>query len=187
MPEQKADSPRQKQTKTRPELSDFIDGILEGDVKQSLLYFLEYCKTNKSLIRLSSGYLWGVYFKGKRVATIEITAKGSRRGHYTYDDNSWIIGVCYLDVTSPEFENFAVNEKLTGIIWKNVGYCKNCLKTCVGAQEPGLNKKIAGKMFNKVSICGYVKFKNPDAEALDCVKKLMELRKSNIISENAKK
>jgi hypothetical protein len=134
-------------------------------------------------IKLSSGYLWGVHFKGKRVATIEITVKGYRRGQYTYVDNSWIIGVCYLNVESPEFENFIMSENLSEIIWANVSYCKGCLKAYIGNQPPGVNKIIAGKVFNKVSVCGNIKFINPDAEALDCVKKLMEIRKCNIIAE----
>jgi hypothetical protein len=37
-----------------------------------------------------------------------------------------------------------------------------------------------------VSVCGYIKFINPDVEALDCVKKSMEIRKNNIIVEKQK-
>jgi len=175
-----------EQKKARPELSDFIEGILEGDIKQKLLEFTEYCKASKMPVRLSSGYLWGVYFKGKRVATVEITVKGNRRGQYTHEDNSWIIGICYLNYGSPDFESYAKDENLSKIIWQNIAYCKGCLKACIGNQAPGLDKKIAGKIFNKVCVSG-VGFKNPDDEALDCVKKLMEFRKNSIISENAKK
>jgi len=187
MSEQKNETLHQKQTNGRHDLSNFVEGILDGGIKQTLLDFIEYCKANKMSIRLSSGYLWGVHFKGKRVATIEITVKGMCRGQHTHEDNSWIISVCYLNVESPEFENFTKNENLSDIIWQNISYCKGCLKTCVANQAPGLDKKIAGKMFHKVSVCGYIKFKNPAAERLDCVKKLMELRRNKIIFENAKK
>jgi len=168
-------------------LADFIEGILEGGVGQSLLDFIDYCQSKKMPIRLSSGYLWSVFFKGKRVASIEITVKGNRRGQYTHQDNSWIIHVCYLDVESLAFEEYAKTERLTEIVWANIGYCKRCLKSCVSAVEPGLDRKIAGRMFHQVGVCGDIKFKNPDSAAMDCVKKLMDLRKNHIIAESVKK
>ncbi|MHB1483106.1 MAG: hypothetical protein ACYCYI_00430 [Saccharofermentanales bacterium] len=178
MPEQK----ETKVAKVRPELSNFIEDKLDGDIKQSLLDFIEYCKADKMAVKLSSGYMWSVHYKGKRVASIEITVKGMCRGQYTHKDNSWIIAVCYLDVESLEFENFIKSENLSEIIWENISYCKGCLKTCIGNQPPGLNKKIAGKVFDKVSVCGYIKFKNPGIEELVCIKKLMGIRKNNIIA-----
>jgi len=170
---------------TRPTLSDFIEGKLDGSAKQSLLDFIEYCKANKMPIRLSSGYLWGVYYKGKRVATIEITVKGVRRGQYTHKDDSWIIGVSYVNFESNEIENLIKNENLSETICANITYCKGCLKGCVGNQSQGITRKIAGKVFNKVCLSG-VGFKNPDVEALDCVKKLMEIRKNHILESLGK-
>jgi len=167
------------------DLSSFIDGVLEDDEKQSLLDFLEYCKTNKMPVRHSSGCLWGVYFKGKRAALIQITIKGNFRGQYIFEDTSWIVSTCYLDYGSKEIEEYAEKENIKEIIWKNTSYCKGCLKTCIGNQPPGLCKKIVGKDFNKICLGG-VAFKNPDNEAMDCVKKLLEIRKHDIAEAGKK-
>lgn len=172
----------QKEIKDRPELLSFIEDKLDGENKQSLLEFIKYCKENKMSVKLSSGYIWSIHFKAKRVASIEITVKDTRRGQYTHKDDSWIINVCYLDIESPEFDDFVECENLSETIWKNISFCKGCLKACIGNQPPGLNKKIAGKAFDKVSACGYIKFKNPDSDALTCVKKMMELRKKDILA-----
>jgi len=178
-----------EQKKATPGLADFIEDKLDGDVKQSLLDFIAYCKANQMPIRLSSGYLWGVFYKGKRVATIEITTKGYRRGQHVYDDDAWMVSVSYLNyntIESPKLDQFIKEENLTETVRKNVAYCKGCLKACIGAQEPGLERKIAGEVFRKVCVCCQ-SFKNPDAEAMDCVKKLMEFRKNVILCENTNK
>ena len=180
----KAENNENARRNARPGLPDFIEGLLAGDEKKTLLGFEEYCKANKMAVRLSSGYLWGVYFKGKRVATIQIAVKGMRRGQYMQKDNSWIVGVCYLNAESPEFEKFAAEEKLTETIWANVTHCKGCLKACIGNQPPGVEKRIAGKVFRKACVaCGGVSFENPNAEALECVKKMMGMRMRDIASE----
>jgi hypothetical protein len=47
MSDEKNVSLHQKQIKVHSELSDFIDDLLEGDIKQSLLDFIEYCRAIK--------------------------------------------------------------------------------------------------------------------------------------------
>lgn len=174
-----------KKSEVRPVLSDSIEGIIDGEAKRILLDFIEYCKENRMSVRLSSGTLWGVFYKGKRVATIEITIAGTRKGQYMFKDNAWIINVCYLNVESAEFEDLVVKENLSEIIYNNVCHCKGCLKACIGNQTPGVSKKILGRVFNKVCVyVGGLSFKNPDIKTLNCVKKLMKLRKNHIIVGN---
>jgi hypothetical protein len=169
---------------TRADLSGFIEGKLEGAAKQTLLDFLAWCKAGKMPVRLSLGCLWGVHFKSKRVATIEITVKGARRGQYTHEDNAWLIGFYYIQYASPDFEAFAKSEKISETVWDNVAHCKESLKACYGSKPPGVERKIAGKIFNKICVgCGGVAFKNPGAETLECVKKLVEFRKKSILAE----
>ena len=171
----------EKKTKAHPELTEFIEGVIDGDTKQILLDFIDYCKANRMSVRFSSGTRWGIYFKGKRVATIEISVAGSRRGQYTWKDNAWTINICYLNVESAEFEALAVKEDLSEIIYHNICHCMGCLKTCIGNQTPGVSKKVLGKVYKKVCVdVNGLSFKNPDLKTLDCVKKLMEIRKNDI-------
>lgn len=175
---------QEKKKSVRPQLPEFVEGILDDGNKQTLLDFIEYCKSNKMSIRFSSGTRWKVCFKGKRVAKIEISVAGLRRGQYTFKNNAWIIDVCYLNIESPEFESLIKSEGLTEVVYQNICHCKGCLKACIGNQVPGVDKKVLGKVFRQVCVeVGGLSFENPDSAALLCVKKLMDLRKNHILLE----
>lgn len=122
-------------------------------------------------LRHSSENRWGIHFKGKRLATIEKTVAGEKRGRYTYRENAWVINICYLNSESPEFEKLEADEGLTDIIHKNICHCVGCLKKCIGNQAPGVSKKILGKEIKKICVfVGGISFKKPDTKTLNCVK-----------------
>jgi len=168
----------QKQSQNRPELLDSIEEFLEGGVKQTALNFVEYCKANKMPIRWGSTYRWYVYFKSKHIADIGLRFVGMVNGaigtRVKIKENSCIIQISYLNADSHQFEDYISKENLSEVIWKNVKHCEGCLTTCA----PGKDKIILGRSFKNV--CGgSIRFFNPAPESLNCIKKLLELRKND--------
>ena len=95
------------------------------------------------------------------------------------DNNSWIVWT--EGDYSSEHDNFPIDERTKGIAWKNVMKCGNC----DGCDcSPGKTKVIFGKEFTNICNADNVymtfMFTNPDAETLECVKKLIEMRKRDI-------
>ena len=167
---------QQKREENRLEFFNSIEKCLTGDVKQTVLDFVEYCEANEMPLLKDGNFR----FKSKGVATIRFRYKGGRIGQSQVyrEENS-----CYIDITffvgNPEYENFAINENLSETVWKNVKYCESCLSTC----SPGRDMTLLGKTLNNV--CGYktntfLRFINPNAESLHCIKKLLEFRKERI-------
>ena len=107
----------------------------------------------------------------------------------TYDDKC----VCYIHIDGAEqmpgpwtvwpegdyceeCEAVPMDEHMKEIAWKNIDICANC----GGCKNPGgTHKKIFGKEFDNVCITA-MRFNNPDAEAIECAKKMVEIRKKEI-------
>jgi len=175
MPEQKCTTLRQKREEKRLELLGSIDKCLTGDVKQTVLDFVEYCNENEMPMRGVGDFC----FKGKGMAAVRFRYKGGRLGKsIVYEENS-----CYIDVVfevgNPDYENFVISQNLSDIVWKNVKYCEGCLSTCA----PGRDMTLLGKTLNKVCVYKtdkFLRFIDPNAESLRCIKKILEFRKGII-------
>ena len=81
---------------------------------------------------------------------------------------------------SNEYEDFPIDERTKEIAWANVVKCGNCVDC---DRDPGKTGVIFGKEF--ANVCNgadslAMRFTNPDVEALECVKKLVEMRKTAI-------
>jgi hypothetical protein len=75
------------------------------------------------------------------------------------------------------FADFSLDEHIKKIAWANVDFCGHCGGICNG----GFHKTIFGIEFDHVSSTTF-RFENPNAEAIECAKKLVELRKSDILT-----
>jgi len=159
----KNDSPHQTQMKQRPKITDMIEALPEDEKKQAILAFVEYCAANRMTVQWGATNAWYIGRKGKRAGRISIG------GNAALQDYSWYVTIADLNVFDPIHINFIENENLTELIWKNVKYCEGCLKTCA----PGTDRKILGKMFSNVCV-GAIRFKNPDTETLNGIKKILE-------------
>lgn len=175
MSEQKKDTLHQTQAKYKPTLEDMIHKCLDGEIKQAVTEFLEFCKVNKISCPWGATNLWHLKTKGKRIGDIRLG--GIPVGRINYEKNTWYVYV-YNDVNSSIYREFIHNENLTEIIWKNVKKCEGCLTSCA----PGQTTTILDKDFNNVCICYKIRFKNPDTESQECMKKLLEFRKELIVT-----
>ena len=94
-------------------------------------------------------------------------------------DKQW--GIWTVGDYSNEYEGFPMDERTKEIAWSNVVKCGNCGGTRDGVGcNPGKTEVIFGKEFTNV--CNgtdnlAMRFVNPDAEALACAKKMIEMRR----------
>lgn len=161
MPEQKIES--------------IIREVLTADAQKNALDFITYLKTNEMLFERGKGYwedryYWMIKYRNEYVCFILINGNEDKTEH-----DGWVIWSD--DSGSNWFENFPLGESMKEIAWKNVDICGGC----GGCRNPGgSHKTIFGKGFDNVCITA-MRFDNPDTETMECVKKLIELRKNDII------
>jgi hypothetical protein len=156
----------QVQAKSKPKIGEIIPEYLEGKVKQSLEELLEFCRINGIKYPWSATNIWKLQLKVKTVGMIYV-------GKYPCQGKNVTKGSWYAHInTEPLVDEFIIKENLTEVIHRNVIPCVHGVKSC-GA---GKTMTIFGKEFHGVH---GVLFKNPDAESLDCIKKLLEYRKES--------
>ena len=163
MSETKKESIIQAQAKTKPKIEEIILEYLDGEPKQSLLELLEFCRANGIKYLWSATNIWKLQLKGKTAGMIYIGKGPCQKDNIT--KNWWCTHI-------PVVEEVIIKENLTEVIHKNVFLCVHGQKSC----GSGKTATIFGKEFHGVH---GVLFKNPDAETLDCIRKLLEYRIKN--------
>jgi len=150
--------------KARPTFEEMIaNAALSGGALQSALDFAAYLRENG----LAAGGEHGeVAYKGKCACYMHLDGSDQKPGPWTI----WSEGGY-----SGEYDGIPMDARMKEIAWAHVNYCGDCGGSC----SPGTQKVIFGKTFDHV--CGAdMAFHVPDAEALECVKKLLEMRKRAI-------
>ena len=153
-------------------IENFIGEILTGDAQQNALEFVEYLRANEMLFeRCRNGCwenkpYWLIKYQNEYVCFVLIN--GYEEGHWTIWSN---------DSDSNWFEDFPLDEHIKEIVWKNIDFCVKCNGDC----SQGKRKTIFGKEFNDVCRTT-MRFVNPDAETLKCVKKMVEIIKKDILN-----
>jgi hypothetical protein len=155
-------------------IENFIGEVLTGDAQKNALEFVAYLKASEMLFERGKGYwedklYWLITYKDEYVCFILINGSEEKT-----EPDGWTIWSD--DSGSAWFEDFPIDEHIKEIAWKNVDFCANC-GSC--DNPGGTRKTIFGKEFNNVCITT-MKFINPDVEALECVKKMVEIRKNEI-------
>jgi hypothetical protein len=154
-------------------LQNIISKVLTGETQKNVLEFFTYLEANEMFFERGKGYweeklYWMIKYMDEFVCFILINCSDEKT-------DTWIIWSD--DSGSNWFSDFPLDEHLKEIAWKNVDFCGNC----GGCNNPGGScKNIFGKEFNNVCRTA-MKFNNPDKEVLKCVKKLIEIRKNDIL------
>ena len=186
MSEQKGKTTQQRQEENHLNIVNTLDTCVTGEVRQTVIDFLEYCKENKMTFRNANPinyFNWNLHFKGNGIGTLRFRHKGGRIGQsQRYREENYCYITVGIDLRNPEVENFVINENLSEVVWTNVKYCEGCLSTC----SPGRDMTLFGKTLNNV--CGYntdkyLQFINPNPESLKYIKNLLEFRKERIFAE----
>ena len=152
-------------------IDEIIGEVLIGDAQKNALEFIAYLTSNEMQFERAKGYwedkyYWVIWYKDKIVCFILISSEDKT------DPESWIIWSD--DSDSDWFADFPLDEHIKEIFWENIDICGNC-----GYCSGGTHKMIFGKEFDNVCRTT-MRFDNPNAETLKCVKKMVEIRKNDI-------
>ena len=143
------------------------DAALSGEALKNALDFAAFLKANEMT---AGGEHGEVSYREKPVCYMHLENSAQKPG-------PWTIWTETEGDYSAEHEDVALDERMKEIAWANVNVCASCGSDC----SPGMRKVIFGKEFDNV--CHAVMaFHMPDAEALECVKKLLEMRKRTLKS-----
>ena len=132
---------------------------LNGDTQKNALNFATFLKANN----LSTGENHStIVFNGDVLAWMHMDGKPDLPGPWTI----------WPDLIGTVPDGFIFDEKMIEVAWQNINICASCGGGC----SPGNKKSIFGKDFDNV--CGAIlAFTDPGCESLECIKKLMEMRK----------
>ena len=142
---------------------DIMNNVLSGDVLKNALDFAAFLKENELTVNEAE-----ISYQGKAVCYMHLDGGEDYPSPWTI----WTEGDY-----SCERKDIPVSEPLKEIAWANVNICGSCGGICA----PGTRKTIFGKDFDNVCNADMAFYK-PDAEALECVKKLVEIRKNDILN-----
>jgi len=146
-------------------IEDMMVDVLSGDALKNALDFAEYLTVNEMSINGAE-----ISYKGNPVCYMHLDDGEEYPSPWTI----WTEG----DYSS-ERENVPMDKRMKEIAWANINTCGDCGGDC----SPGKRKLIFGKEFDHVCNADMA-FYIPDAETLECVKKLLEMRK-HMISDDS--
>ena len=147
-------------------IEDVFNEVLTGDVLKNALDFTEFL--NKNEIIQSGQHEW--YYKNNCVCYIDTRN----------EKKSWIIWT--EGDYGNECDDFPIDARTKEIAWMNVMECGNCKDTnCNGKAKIVFGKEFA-YVCNADNVKMTFKFTNPDVETMECIKKLILMRKHIITS-----
>jgi len=156
---------------SRPEIEDIIDNALGGDARENALDFAAFLKANEmTYMRVHCE----IHYKGQCACYIYLDGDEQAHEHTPWLSpwTLWTAGeyTCELD-------GVPMDGRMKEVAWANVTRCANCNNGC----SPGHSETIFGREFANVCNAAMM-FRNPDAETLECIKKLVEMRRRDIDS-----
>jgi len=141
-------------------LKNLIKDSLNGDILANALDFASFLEKNDMLFKDNA-----VSFQNEVVCYMHIDIGEEEPSPWTI----WTEGD-YIR----EIKVVPMDEQTKEIAWAHINICASC-----GDCSPGQQKVIFGKEYNNVCNADMA-FYRPDAETLECVKKLLLMRKNNI-------
>ena len=147
-------------------IEDAFNQYLTGDALKNALNLAEFLSANEMVYDGE----YEIHYKGELACYINTPNE---------QDKQW--GIWTVGDYSSEYEGFTIDKRTKEIAWANVVKCGNCGGTRDGVGcNPGKTEVIFGKVF--ANVCNgtdnlAMRFVNPDAEALACAKKMIEMRR----------
>ena len=146
--------------KQNKRIEDAFNEFLDGDELKNALDFTEFIKANEMIYDGE----YEIHYREKCVCYIDTPNESNKWWRV------WTVGDY-----SNEHKGFQVDERMKEIAWANVVKCGNCDDVSC---DPGKTEVIFGKEFTNV--CNGVgslamRFTNPDVDALECAKKMVEM------------
>jgi hypothetical protein len=157
---------------------------LNGDDQRRTLDFVAFLYSNGMQFTRCGGYwanqyYWCVRYENEDVCYILVNGKGVEAASAplaiwseTSDtsDSAW-------------YEDFPLDERIKEIAWDNVDICAKCSpgSPCYG----GKCKTVFGRKFSNLCRCTF-RFDKPDDKEIECVKKLIGIRKAILCANQEK-
>lgn len=153
-------------------ITDYICEELSPDEQKTSLDFVGYLKNSEMEFVKDNGYwkdkiYYIIKFNDECVCFIAIKDPDE-------EGNRWTVWSDDMDSISPV--DYPVENELKETAWKHVDGCGRC-----GSCGGGRPKVVFGKEFAEVCGCTF-RIDNPDAEDLQFMKKMVEIRKKEIIN-----
>ena len=154
-----------------------IEDVINETVKEKhlALDFVGFIRAHKMTPAWASKNAWKVSYKGQVLCYIRTAGTAP---YHNLDDGSWHIGFA---VYSDYIYNVSVPEGAVKMIWDKVRHCKRCAN-CIPANHLTINGREFGNVCHQ-----WLVIKNPDAEGLECVKKLVEAIRVSIYDKDKTK
>ena len=163
-------------------MEDIIREVLTGDAQKNALEFAMHLRKNgMTFEKAQNGYwkdkpYWHIKYRDQYVCFVFVHGSPAK---YVDEPEGWTIWTD--DSESNWFSDYPLDEPMKQVAWNHVDVCGNC--TPGGPCAGGTRKTIFGKDFDHVCRTTMV-FINPDLKALACLKKLVEIRKEDILSKS---
>jgi len=148
------------------QIDNIIKEKLTGEAQKNALGFVGFLRAKGVMLNDSDNYFWNAEYKGEGLCVINIAVYDDHASFDTFINdlpNSW----------NP------VDERTKEIIWANV---RPHNPTCHGKCSPGSSRVILGKQFDNLCSSA-LGFYGPDAETVDCMKKIIDGLKDDIIGK----
>jgi len=146
-----------------PNLVNEIHQVVSGESLKNALDFAEYLKASDMVY---TGVHNEVHYKGKCACYIYINTKYEVHSPWSV----WTEGSY-----TGERADVPMNGRMKEIAWASTWHCLKCGNKC----SPGHRETIFGREFD--NLCNaFMMFRDPGGETLECVKKLVEMRKRDI-------
>jgi hypothetical protein len=147
--------------KPQYDLEGNIKDVLKGDALKNALDFAAFLRENGMVATQGE-----VSYKGQCVCYMHLDGAEQKPGPWTIWTNGDYSAAC---------EDVPMDGRMKEIAWANMNFCASCGGGC----SPGTTKTVFGKSFDNVCSSDMA-FTNPDAEAVECVKRLLEMKKRDI-------
>ena len=155
----------QEQARLKPKIEEMIPEYLDGEIRQSLFGFLEFCFANGIKIKWSATNRWKLAYKSTLVGMIYLAKCPCMPGGNKFEKNTW-----YIHVNMEE--EVIRKENFTELIYKNVLPCVLDQKRC----DKPYTVTVLGKEFkNACPVSGH-RWTTPDVETLNCIQKMIEFK-----------
>ncbi|MDE6020020.1 MAG: hypothetical protein K2H01_03340 [Ruminococcus sp.] len=151
---------------------NYIDDIENGDTRTLALDFIDFLLYNEMSFEKVGGYwknqqYFCVKYRNEFVCYILLNGKDDEAEFHpltVWSDDSNSNWYCYANL----------DDNTKSIVIKHIDICENC-----GACAGGTKKQILGKQYNNICRTTF-RFVNPNIAELECIKKLVLLRKIDI-------
>lgn len=163
---------KQELKNVKPEIEDVLGTVLPSDALKNALNLIAFLRENKLKPAWSATNVWKVTYKTYTVCFLRVYGAAEYHG---LQEGTWHV-IPFIG----EYEASALSDECKEIVWEKKRTCENC----------GICSLQLGHVFGREYDHACEKsivFTNPDARDVECIKRLIELRRNAVKDGKARK